>query len=71
MMERYFEGTPPSNEELSGLIVRAVAEGSLIPIVCCSGKADIGVTELLDAVSTCCPSPATKSRRGNQRGRRD
>ena len=30
-MERYFEGTPPTDEELSRLIVRAVAEGTLVP----------------------------------------
>ena len=28
VMERYFEGTPPTDEELSRLIVRAVAEGT-------------------------------------------
>jgi elongation factor G len=58
VMERYLEGTPPTDDELSRLIVRAVAEGTLIPIVCCSGKLDIGVTELLDAIAMCGPSPA-------------
>ncbi len=53
VMERYFEGTPPTDEELSRLIVRAVAEGSLVPILCCSGKTDVGVTELLDAIAMC------------------
>ena len=57
MMERYFEGTPPSLEELSGLIVKAVASGSFIPIVCCSGQKDIGVTELLDAIAMCGLAP--------------
>ncbi len=52
-MERYFEGTPPTDEELSGLIVRAIAEGTLVPIVCCSGKTGVGLPELLDAVATC------------------
>ncbi len=37
-MERYFEGTPPSEEEISRLIVKAVAQGTLIPMVCVSGK---------------------------------
>jgi elongation factor G len=62
VMERYFEGTPPTDEELSALIVRAVAEGSLVPIVCCSGRAGIGVTELLDAVSICGLAPDTVQR---------
>ena len=50
VMERYFEGTPPTEEELSRLIVRAVAEGSLVPILCCSSKTGVGAPELLDAI---------------------
>ena len=57
MMERYFEGQPPSNDELSKLIVQAVRSGALVPIVCCSSKLDIGVDELLDAIVMCAPSP--------------
>lgn len=57
VMERFFEGQSPTDEELSRLIVRAVAEGNLVPIVCCSGKADVGVTELLDAIAMCGLSP--------------
>ncbi len=57
VMEKFFEGEMPSDEQLSSLTIRAVAEGTLIPIVCCSGKGDLGVTDLLDAVITCCPSP--------------
>ncbi len=57
VMERYFEGTPPTAEELSRLIVRAIAEGTLIPIVCCSGKTGVGLTELLDAVAACGLAP--------------
>ncbi len=57
VMERYFEGTPPTDAELSKLIVRAVQAGTLIPIVCCSAKSGLGVPELLDAVSMCGLSP--------------
>jgi elongation factor G len=53
VMERYFEGTPPTVEELSGLIVRALAEGTLVPIICCSGKTGVGLPEFLDAVAAC------------------
>ena len=53
VMERYFEGTPPTDDELSSLIVRAISEGSLVPIVCCSAKRDVGISELLDAVVMC------------------
>ncbi len=68
VMERYFEGEPPTEEELSRLIVQAVAEGSLIPIVCTSAKLGIGLTEFLDAVSMCGLSPATKQRTATKDG---
>jgi elongation factor G len=68
VMERYFEGQQPTDEELSRLIVRAVKEGSLIPILCCSGKADIGVAELLDAIATCGLSPADLPREATKDG---
>ncbi|MES1213117.1 MAG: elongation factor G [Singulisphaera sp.] len=55
--ERYFEGTPPTPEEISRLIVDAVASGSLIPILCVAAKPGIGVTELLDALALCALPP--------------
>lgn len=58
VMERYFEGKPPTDDELATLIVRAVKEGSLIPIVCCSAKTGGGVKELLDSLSMAGLSPA-------------
>lgn len=33
VMERYLEGSSPTSDELNGLIVSAVAEGSLVPII--------------------------------------
>lgn len=63
VMERYFEGTPPTKEELTKLIVRAVSEGNLIPILCCSAKSKIGVKELLDAIVMCGLSPADVHRK--------
>lgn len=68
VMERYFEGEQPTDEELSGLIVRAIAEGSLIPILCCSGKTEAGLTELLDAVAMCGLSPADVARKATKDG---
>ncbi|MHB0955294.1 MAG: elongation factor G [Pirellulaceae bacterium] len=62
VMERYLEGTPPTNEDLSRLIVRAIAEGTLIPILCCSAKTGVGLTELLDAVALCGLAPDTLPR---------
>ncbi len=68
VMERYFEGQPPTDEELSRLIIKAVAAGSLVPIVCVSGKEDVGVAELLDAIVTCAPSPGDAIRTGTLNG---
>jgi elongation factor G len=68
VMERYFEGQPPSAEELSGLIVRAVAAGTLIPILCSSGKTEIGVMELLDALAFCGLSPTNLQRTATKDG---
>jgi len=53
VMERYFEGQEPSQEELSRLVSQAVAQGSLIPVVCVSAKTGVGISELLDAMSVC------------------
>jgi elongation factor G len=57
VMERYFEGTQPTQEELSRLIVSAVAEGTLVPIVCTSAKTGAGLPELLDVLSMCALPP--------------
>ena len=72
MMERYFEGTPPTLEDLSGLIVKAVAAGTFIPIVCCSGQKDIGVFRVARRhrnLWTCprrCRSNCDQGRRGSR-----
>jgi len=55
--ERYFEGTPPTEEEIARLIVKAVAQGSLIPMVCVSGKTGVGLPELIDALGLCALPP--------------
>ncbi len=67
-MERYFEGQLPSPEELSKLIVRAVAAGTLVPILCCSAKMNIGLTELLSGLKQCALSPAELPRLGTKNG---
>jgi elongation factor G len=65
VMERYLEGAPPSNEELSRLITEAVAKGTLIPMVCVSAKTGVGVAELLDAMAMCALGPDKVSRKAN------
>ena len=60
--ERYFEGTPPTDEELAWLIPKAVSEGALIPIICVSGKSGAGFPELLDALAICALPPTLVKR---------
>lgn len=62
-MERYFEGEVPTNEDLQTLIPQAVAKGTLIPIVCCSIKKAVGISELLDAMALCSLSPSMVHRK--------
>ncbi|HQU46319.1 MAG: hypothetical protein B7Z73_16405, partial [Planctomycetia bacterium 21-64-5] len=54
---RYFDGQQPTEEEISRLIVEAVADGSLIPVLCVAAKSDHGVAELLDALALCALPP--------------
>ena len=48
---RYFDGKQPTADEISRLIVEAVAVGHVVPILCTSAKTGVGVPELLDALS--------------------
>ena len=58
LMERYLEGEQIGREEIMSTLGRAVVSGSLVPILCCVGKADIGVRETLRFLAACAPSPA-------------
>jgi elongation factor G len=62
MMEAYLEGNMPSDEQLSTLLVQAVADGSLIPVICVSGKTGAGLTDLLDAMAMCALPPGVPQR---------
>jgi elongation factor G len=66
VMNRYLEGEMPSSEELSRLLSQAVAEGTLIPMVCISGKTGVGMKELLDALATCTLAPTTLKRKATK-----
>jgi elongation factor G len=66
--ERYFEGQPPTDEELSRLISQSISEGSLIPIVCVSGRTEGGLKELLDAMAMCGLAPDVIERTATKDG---
>jgi len=63
LMERYLEGESLGADEIGEGIAKAIAEGTLIPIFHISSKADIGVTELLDALATCALPPTVLERK--------
>jgi len=68
LMMKYFEGEEPTAEQLASLIVRAVAQGTLIPIVCCSAKTGTGLAELLDALVQCAAPPTAIPRQATKDG---
>jgi elongation factor G len=68
VMERYFEGETPSPEELSKLMVQAIAAGTLTPIVCISTKKGVGITELLEVLTTATLPPTEIIRKANANG---
>jgi elongation factor G len=51
LMERYLSGDGFSKDELEGAVEKAIAAGSLIPILCTSAKTGVGVPELMDILS--------------------
>ncbi|MBF0505829.1 MAG: elongation factor G [Nitrospirae bacterium] len=69
LLEKYLEGTELSNEE----IMKGVREGSLtrrfIPVICGSATLGIGVSQILDAMLLCLPSPEDMSRISPVRGK--
>lgn len=58
LMERYFEGEEIGPQEIMATLGRALATGSLVPILCCAAKADVGVRETLDFLAADAPSPS-------------
>jgi elongation factor G len=68
VMERYLEGELPSPEELSRLMMQAIAGGTLTPIVCLSTKNDIGVAEFLDVLSAASLPPSAVKRTAKKDG---
>ena len=68
LMMKYFEGEEPSHEQLAGLIVQAVAKGTLIPIICCSAKTGVGLAELLDDLVECALPPTAIPRQATREG---
>ncbi len=58
LMERYLGGETIGQEELLKGMKKAIASGSLVPIVFTSAREGVGVEELLNLIVSACPSPS-------------
>jgi len=57
LMERYLEGKDIPPQEFSDTFKRAIADGRLVPVLCCAAEKDIGLKETLSFLADCAPSP--------------
>ncbi len=58
LMEKYLTEGTVTAEELKTALPKALAAGTVIPIFCTSAKKDVGIDELLEALTSCTLSPA-------------
>ncbi len=61
-MEKYLLEGAVGDDELIAALPKALAAGTLVPILCTSAKKDIGVAELLEAILTDAASPLLASK---------
>jgi elongation factor G len=71
LMEKYLMEGTVSSDELTAAIPKALASGTVVPIFCTSGKKDIGVPELLDAICKYALSPVQGKKRTAVKGSGD
>ncbi|MBI3410221.1 MAG: elongation factor G [Planctomycetes bacterium] len=73
LMEKYLAEGEVSADEIAAALPGALAAGTVIPIFCTSAKKDkdIGVAELLDAVTQFAPSPLKGPKRKGTKGAGD
>ena len=60
LMERYLDDQELGDEEIAGAFARAVAGGSIVPVLCCSGAKEVGVAEVLDMIAAYFPAPSAR-----------
>ncbi len=58
MMEAYLGGETISPEQVASVFVKALRQGTVIPIVFTNARKEIGIKELLDLITKETPSPA-------------
>ncbi len=57
VMESYLSGEAITPEQIATVFVKALKEGTIVPIVFTDSKNEVGITELLDLIVKCVPSP--------------
>ncbi|MFQ5422846.1 MAG: elongation factor G [Phycisphaerae bacterium] len=57
LMNQYLEEGEVSVDAVRKIIGRAIATGSVVPVLFTNARANVGVTELLNFIANCCPSP--------------
>ena len=67
-MEQYLEAGEMAPEKLLGVVGKAIATGSVVPILFTAARTEIGVRELLDFIADYCPSPIEGKQRVAVRG---
>jgi elongation factor G len=58
LMERYLGGEEIPAAQIAAAFVNSIKSGALVPIVFTDARKEIGITELLDLITTYTPSPA-------------
>jgi elongation factor G len=58
LLEKYLEGEELSTEQLAAALRKGILSGSIIPTLCGSATANIGIQPLMDAIVDYLPSPA-------------
>ncbi len=71
LMMKYLDTGEVSPAELEAALPKALAAGTLVPILCTSAKKDVGVRELLDAITDFALSPAQGKKRTATKGSGD
>jgi len=60
LMEKFFEEMTLTDEEIHQGLNLGICSGEAYPVLCLSGKKNIGVKRLLDFVIDACPTPASR-----------
>ncbi|MGD9109607.1 MAG: elongation factor G [Phycisphaerales bacterium] len=57
LMEKYLGGEEIPQDKIASVFVTALKTGTLVPIVFTNARTETGITELLDIIVNCTPSP--------------